>query len=161
MAAFGVIVLVIVTVVAVTVVSQGGDPVALQLPGFDIDTSAAGVFGMGAGSLLLGLLGTFLVVGGARRGHRRRKEVKHLRREVSHPGSSGAGRTATDATRAPDPSTPGTPHPSAAPRAPDPPEAPGRSGPERGAQAGPDRAQRWGRRGRDDGEEHFSAVPRD
>lgn len=91
MAVLGVIVLVVVAVVAITVVSQGGDAVVLELPGFDVDTTAAGVFGVGAASLLLGILGLFLLVGGARRGRRRRKEVHELRREVDrHPGSTGA-----------------------------------------------------------------------
>jgi len=91
MAVLGVIILILVAVVAVTVVSQGGEAVALELPGFDIDTTAAGVFGVGAASLLLGVLGVILLVGGARRGRRRRKEVHNLRREVDRQPRAAGG----------------------------------------------------------------------
>jgi hypothetical protein len=44
MVVLGVIVLIVVAVVAVTVVYQGGDEVILELPGFTVDTTGAGVF---------------------------------------------------------------------------------------------------------------------
>ncbi|CAN5786064.1 hypothetical protein BH20ACT6_BH20ACT6_24510 [soil metagenome] len=89
MVVLGVIILIVVAVVAVIIVRQGGDPVALDLPGFDVDTTAAGVFGIGAACALLALLGLALMVGGVRRSNRRRKEVKQLRREAeSQPATS-------------------------------------------------------------------------
>ncbi len=92
MVVLGVIVLIVVAVVAVVIVLQGGDPVSLDLPGFDVDTTAAGVFGIGAACAVLALLGLALMVGGARRGNRRRKEVKQLRREAdSQPTASRSG----------------------------------------------------------------------
>ena len=153
MAVLGVIILIVVAVIAVTVVSQGGDSVSLDLPGFNIDTTAAGVFGVGAGCTLLGLLGVALLIGGARRGRRRRQEVKELRRDVDRqPGSATAeghgGRTGT-----------GT----ASDRVVEPADHEPRKPPSEGAGPGSSDGQRsMGMRGRDDGEsEHFKAVPRD
>jgi len=142
MAVLGVIILIVVAVVAVTVVAQGGDAVVLELPGFDIDTTAAGVFGVGAGSLLLGVLGVMLLVGGARRGNRRRKEVHRLRREVE--GQPGDTATAgTGRGEGGDPVGGGS-------------VEGGSAAPPRGRRA------RGAGRGRDDGEgEHFASVPRD
>lgn len=145
MAVLGVIILIVVAVVSVTVVSTGGDPVALELPGFDIDTTAAGVFGVGAGSLLLGVLGVVLMLGGARRGQRRRKEVKRLRRDADHQ-LQDAGDEPVPPGRSEPVDDPGTRRPS-----------------DRGDRGGGDR--RTGGRGRgrrDEGHgDHFSSVPRD
>ncbi len=135
MAVLGVILLIVVAVVAVTVIGQGGDPVMLELPGFSIDTTAAGVFGVGAGSSALGLLGLVLLLGGVRRGTKRRKEVRQLRRDAGpQPGAGGEPGPAEE-------HRPGTGRNA-------PPPAPGESHPPR-------------RRGGDDEGEHFRAVPRD
>jgi len=147
MAVLGVIILIVVAVVAVTVIGKGGDPVALELPGFDIDTSASGVFGVGAASSLLGVLGVVLLIGGARRGNRRRKEVKGLRREADH----GTGSSDQDA-RAGHHERAGSAPPAAA--------AAGAGDPGPTTRRG--RAGRRGRRQHDDGDgEQFSSVPRD
>ncbi len=134
MAVLGVILLIVVAVVAVTVISQGGDPVMLELPGFSIDTTAAGVFGVGAGSSALGLLGLILLLGGVRRGTKRRKEVRQLRRDAGHEPGAGGDAGPTDDR----PQGPGS----------GPPSAPGESRPHR-------------RRGGDEEGEHFGSVPRD
>jgi hypothetical protein len=156
MVVLGVIVLIVVAVVAVTVVYQGGDEVILELPGFTVDTTGAGVFVGGVVCTLLGVLGIVLVLGGARRGQRRRKEVKQLRKEAdkSHAGDStptdghsdGAGEL--NEVRGADYAAGRVPPPDQEEPAP-------RSG-RRGSW------DRSGRRWRDDGEQqHFSTVPRD
>ncbi|MBA2507826.1 MAG: hypothetical protein H0V32_03785 [Nocardioidaceae bacterium] len=106
MAVLGIIVVILAAVVAVVLVRQGSDLVTLGLPGVDVDTTVAGVFGIGAACAVLVLLGLALIVGGARRSSRRRKEVKQLRREAgSQPASSSRSsrpddRTGRDGTRA-------------------------------------------------------------
>jgi len=153
MAVLGVIILIVVAVIAVTVVSQGGDSVSLNLPGFNIDTTAAGVFGVGAGSTLLALLGVALPIGGARRGRRRRQEVKELRRDVDRQPSRSTSGQPGDRTTA------GT----ASDRVVEPADQEPRKPSSEGAGPGSSDGQRsMGMRGRDDGEnEHFKAVPRD
>lgn len=155
MVVLGVIVLIVVAVVAVTVVYQGGDEVILDLPGFTVDTTGAGVFVGGVVCTLLGVLGIVLVLGGARRGQRRRKEVKQLRKEADKPhvgdptdGHSDRAGGELSEVRGADYSA-------------------GRVAPPDQAEPAPKSGRRgsWdrsGRRWRDDGEQqHFSTVPRD
>lgn len=155
MAVLGVIILIVVAVVAVTVIGKGGDPVALELPGVDIDTTASGVFTVGAGSSLLGVLGVVLVIGGARRGNRRRHEVKALRRDADHAGGAGSGAPGAEGAGG---GARGTP-PDDGRR-----EDLGARGRTRhdGPDGGRRREGRRGPRNRDDGDgDHFATVPRD
>ncbi|MBA2740304.1 MAG: hypothetical protein H0U47_11685 [Nocardioidaceae bacterium] len=103
MAVLAVIILILVAVVAVLVIRQGGELVSLDLPGFNVDTTAAGVFGIGVASAVLALLAIALLVAGARRGNRRRKEVKQLRRDADRQPRSttttGSSAPTTERTR--------------------------------------------------------------
>jgi len=88
MAVLGIIILLGVGVVTATVVANGSDAATLNLVGFDVTTTVAGIFGVGALSLLLTVLGLFLLLGGAKRSRRRRKEVKDLRRRADAPAGT-------------------------------------------------------------------------
>jgi hypothetical protein len=155
MVVLGVIVLIVVAVVAVTVVYQGGDAVILELPGFTVDTTGAGVFVGGVVCTLLGVLGIVLVLGGARRGQRRRKEVKQLRKEADKPHAGDSGDEHTDRAGGEFSEVRGADY------------AAGRVAPPEQEEPAPRSGRRgsWGRSGRrwrDDGEkQHFSTVPRD
>ena len=92
MAVLGIIILIGVAVVTATVVANGSDDAVLNLVGITVETSVAVVFAVGALCLLLTVLGIFLLLGGAKRSNRRRKEVRDLRRQADHPvGSDTAG----------------------------------------------------------------------
>ena len=92
MAVLGIIILIGVAVVTATVVANGDDPAVLNLVGFNVNTTIAGIYAVGALCLLLTVLGIFLLLGGAKRSNRRRKEVRDLRRQADHPvGSDPAG----------------------------------------------------------------------
>ena len=95
MAVLGIIILLGVAVVTATVVADGSDAAEFELVGLNIDTTYAGIYAIGALNLLLAVLGIVLVLGGAKRARRRRKEVRELRRQADAPtvgDSSGATR---------------------------------------------------------------------
>ncbi|HLK95989.1 MAG TPA: hypothetical protein VK365_09665 [Nocardioidaceae bacterium] len=92
MTVLGIVILLAVAVVTATVVANGSEPATLNLVGFDVETTIAGIFAVGALCLLLAVLGIFLTLGGAKRGRRRRKEVRDLRRRADAPtGTDAAG----------------------------------------------------------------------
>jgi hypothetical protein len=95
MAVLGIIILIGVAIVTATVVANGSDDAVLNLVGIRVETSVAVVYAVGALCLLLAVLGLFLLLGGAKRSARRRKEVRDLRRQADHP--VGAGPQATSA----------------------------------------------------------------
>lgn len=95
MAVLGIIILIGVAVVTATVVANGSDDAVLNLVGIRVETSVAVVYAVGALCLLLAVLGLFLLLGGAKRSARRRKEVRDLRRQADHPvGADGSGTSA-------------------------------------------------------------------
>ncbi len=112
MVALGVLLLLIAAVVVIATILRGGAAVSMDLGWFTINTHAYVVFFAGAVTLLLTLAGLALMLGGAKRGRRRRSEVKGLRkraetseeiarreheanaaRERQAPRSTGSGRT--------------------------------------------------------------------
>ena len=94
MAVLGIIILIGVAVVTATVVANGDDTANLNLVGITVETSVAVVYAIGALCLLLTVLGIFLLLGGAKRSSRRRKEVRDLRRQADHPVGAGPSDTA-------------------------------------------------------------------
>jgi hypothetical protein len=93
MAVLGIIILLGVAAVTATVVADGSDAAEFELVGLNIDTTYAGIYAIGAFNLLLAVLGIVLVLGGAKRARRRRKEVRELRRQADAPtvGDSSGG----------------------------------------------------------------------
>jgi hypothetical protein len=102
MAVLGIIILIGVAVVTATVVANGAEPAVLNLVGFDVNTTIAGIYAVGALCLLLTVLGIFLLLGGAKRSNRRRKEVRDLRRQADHPvGADPSGTSAGTSSGSP------------------------------------------------------------
>ena len=85
MAVLGIILLLGVAVVTALVVANGSDTADLNLVGVHVDAPVTAIFALGAGCLLLAVLGLFLLLGGAKRSNRRRKEIRDLRRQADHP----------------------------------------------------------------------------
>ena len=85
MAVLGIIILLAVAAATATVFANGGDEAVINLVGFKVSTSIAGIYAIGALNLLLAVLGVFLMLGGAKRARRRRKEVRDLRRQADAP----------------------------------------------------------------------------
>ena len=91
MVVLGVVILLAVAVATATVVANGSDDAPpLNLVGLEIETSVAGIFALGALCLLLAVLGLFLLLGGAKRSRRKRKEVRDLRRQAGTPAAQEA-----------------------------------------------------------------------
>jgi hypothetical protein len=82
MIVLGLILLVGAVVVAVSVISAGGDPVHLHLHWFTIRTNGGAVFVVGAATLAVALLGFWILRAGMRRTRRRRREIKELRQRA-------------------------------------------------------------------------------
>jgi hypothetical protein len=101
MAVLGIIILIGVAVVTATVVANGEGPAVLNLVGIRVETSVAVVYAVGALCLLLAVLGLFLLLGGAKRSNRRRKEVRDLRRQADHPVGAGLAGTSSGTTPKP------------------------------------------------------------
>ncbi|MDF2968670.1 MAG: hypothetical protein K0Q93_2448 [Nocardioidaceae bacterium] len=95
MTVLGIVILLAVAVVTATVVANGTESATLNLVGFDVQTTIAGIFAVGALCLLLAVLGIFLTLGGAKRSRRRRKEVRDLRRRADAPTSTDATGTSS------------------------------------------------------------------
>ena len=94
MAVLGIIIVLAVAVVTATVVADGGETAEINMVGLTVETSNAGVYGIGALNLLLAVLGIFLMLGGAKRARRRRKEVRELRRQAEAPTAGDPSGTA-------------------------------------------------------------------
>lgn len=82
MTVLGVLILLLVAVVSIVVLTADG-PATIGLAWFDIDTDVTGVFLAGAASVLLGLLGLWLLKAGLRRSSQRRVEIRGLRKEAA------------------------------------------------------------------------------
>jgi membrane protein implicated in regulation of membrane protease activity len=102
----GLILVVAAVAVTVAVVQTGGDPVQVHAIWFSVHTNGAVLFVAGAASLLLLVLGLWVLRVGLRRTRRRRREMKELRQRAFE---------ATPAT------TPGSSRPAPHPPAPPPP----------------------------------------
>ncbi len=79
MAIVALIIVVFVILFAVAVVSAGGDPVTLDLRVGTVHTTVAGVFAMGAATVVVAVIGLWLLRAGIRRARRRRAEMRRLR----------------------------------------------------------------------------------
>ena len=80
MAVLGILILLAVGVATATVIGNS-ESETLSMVGFDINTTLAGIYAIGALNALFAVLGLFLLLGGAKRARRRRKEVQDLRRQ--------------------------------------------------------------------------------
>lgn len=67
-------------------------PQSLNVFGVDISATSAGIFLVGAATMLVLLSGLWMLQVGARRARRRRAEVKSLRRSATSGAGSPAGR---------------------------------------------------------------------
>ena len=95
MAVLGIILLLGVAVVTALVVANGSDTADLNLVGIHVDAPVSAIFAVGAGCLLLAVLGLFLLLGGAKRSNRRRKEIRDLRRQADQPVGAGSAGTSS------------------------------------------------------------------
>lgn len=77
--------LVLLAVLVLLALVLGGDraPAVLDLGLFDVDTTTMGIFLIGAATVLVFAAGLELLRSGLRRGHERRKELKHARAVVA------------------------------------------------------------------------------
>lgn len=73
------LILLVVAAVAAAAIVRGSDPATLDLQVFDINTNVTGVFIAGAAAVLLGVFGSWLLLAGLKRSHRRRAEMNQLR----------------------------------------------------------------------------------
>ncbi len=73
--------LILVAAVAVTVgaIARGGADVSLDFGSFTVNTDAAGMFLTGAATLLVAVIGLWLLRGGLARSRQRRQEMRELR----------------------------------------------------------------------------------
>lgn len=78
----GVALVVIAVLIAVVLVTNGGQIVTMNFAGVSLDTSASWFFVAGVVAAVLALLGVWCVRFGARRSLRTRKKNRALRREV-------------------------------------------------------------------------------
>lgn len=81
MVVLGIVILLVVAVVSLAVIVNGGDPAVVDFGVFDVKTTTTGAFVLGALALLLGVLGLLLVLKGIARSRRRAKDHKQLRRD--------------------------------------------------------------------------------
>jgi hypothetical protein len=86
----GLLVLLVVVVVSVVAIARGGDPVTFKVGSLSFDTDGTGMFLAGAGTLLLLVVGLWLLTKGLARSRRRRQEMRELRDRAAR--SDGAGR---------------------------------------------------------------------
>lgn len=81
MIVLGVVLIVVAAIVVLAAVFGGSNaPASLDLGVVSVDTTALGVFLLGAATLLVLVAGLELVRTGARRGYARRKELRHARK---------------------------------------------------------------------------------
>jgi ABC-type nickel/cobalt efflux system permease component RcnA len=71
-----------VLVILAAVTRAGNDEAVLNLGVIDVNTTALGIFLAGAVTLLVLVLGLWLIASGLRRARQKRSEVKQLRREA-------------------------------------------------------------------------------
>jgi len=105
MALLGFLILVGVTLAITAVVFRGGDSVRIDLEWFTINTNAWAVFAAGALTLLMLVLGFWLLVTGLKRSRQRRSEVKNLRKRADANQAAGSG-GAAQATASSDDTSP-------------------------------------------------------
>lgn len=79
MIVLGLLLLIVVVVVAVVAIARGGDPVSFKIGSLTFETDGTGMFLAGAGTLLLAVLGLWLLRRGLARSRERRHEVRELR----------------------------------------------------------------------------------
>ncbi len=97
MIAIGVVlILVALAVIAAAVFGGSQQDATLELGVVQVDTSALGIFLLGAGTLLVFAAGLELLRSGLQRGYRRRKELKSARKVVAaderrRGGTTGSG----------------------------------------------------------------------
>ena len=83
MIVLGLLVLVAVLAVAVVAVARGGDPVTFKVGSLSFETDGTGMFLAGAGTLLLTVVGVWLLTRGLARSRHRRQEMRELRDRAS------------------------------------------------------------------------------
>jgi hypothetical protein len=84
MAILGLILLVVAAGAVIGVFANGGTDTRLDLGLFHVDTTVAGVFIAGVATLLIAVLGLWLLKAGLARTRRRRQEVKALRNQAAN-----------------------------------------------------------------------------
>jgi hypothetical protein len=97
MVVLGVLLLAAVVVVVLAMVTRGGTAAPLDLHWFTVHTSVLGVFVTGVVTVLVALIGAWLLRKGLARARRRRSELRTLRRRAATqstatPGSRSAER---------------------------------------------------------------------
>lgn len=89
MVVLALLILLVVVAAAAAAIVRGSEPATLDLQVFDINTNVTGVFIIGAASVLLGVFGTWLLLAGLKRNHRRRAEMHQLRDRAKKNKDSG------------------------------------------------------------------------
>jgi uncharacterized protein HemY len=99
MALLGLLILVAVALAISAVVFRGGDSVRIDLEWFTINTNAWAVFAAGALTLLMLVLGLWLLTTGVKRSRHRRAEVRNLRKraDANEEAARRASETSTPA----------------------------------------------------------------
>lgn len=82
MALLGLLLLLLVAAVAIAVILNGDGPATLGFDWFNVNTDVTGVFLTGVSSVLLALLGLWLLMVGLRRSTKRRAEMRGLRQKA-------------------------------------------------------------------------------
>ena len=79
MTVLGLLILVAAAAVTVGAIARGGADVSLDFGSFTVNTDAAGMFLTGAATLLVAVVGLWMLRGGVARSRQRRKEMRELR----------------------------------------------------------------------------------
>ena len=79
MIVLGVLVLLAVVAVSVVAIARGGDPVSFKVGSLTFDTDGTGMFLAGAGTLVLAIVGLWLLSKGLAHSRHRRQEMRELR----------------------------------------------------------------------------------
>ncbi|MFD1824586.1 MULTISPECIES: LapA family protein [Mumia] len=81
MIALGVLLLALAVLVGVVVSVEATEAVSVEFLGWDVTTDGVGAFWIGAGSMLVAVVGLGLITRGLRRSYQVRKENRQLRKE--------------------------------------------------------------------------------
>jgi uncharacterized integral membrane protein len=93
----GLLLLLVAVLVAIAAISNGSDPAQLNLQLFTVKTNLTGVYVAGALTLLVGVLGLWLMLAGFNRARRRRGRMKELKKQANRDRGAAADRSgATD-----------------------------------------------------------------
>jgi hypothetical protein len=89
----GLLLLLIAVLVAIAAIAKGGDPAQLNLQLFTVKTNLTGVYVAGGLTLLVGVLGLWLMLAGFKQARRRRGQMKEVKKQAARDRDTEADRS--------------------------------------------------------------------